>query len=397
MSKMKVLIAGGGIGGLATALSLLRRGFAVEVYEQSGEMREIGAGIQISPNGNRALDHLGVFDALRELSCDADGKEIRLWNTGKAWTLFDLGAEAMRRYGYPYMTVHRPDLLRVLGDAVRAIDPDAIRLNARACGMSQTDRKVMLSLADGRAVEGDLLVGADGVHSLIRPALHGHDEVEFRGMVAWRAQIPMPDLPARLVRNKAINWIGPGGHLVHYPIQGGRVMNFVGTLEGASWSGAPWTRPGTRDECHAAFTGWHDDVHLMIDRAPALSQWALCGRPLLPRWTVGRATLLGDACHVTLPFLGQGAVSSIEDAIVLGRCLQRDADPCAALQRYEAVRKPHTYRMVRGSAENTARFHNPALATVETAQPFIDREWQAKAISDRYDWLFNYDAEHVEI
>jgi salicylate hydroxylase len=397
MNPLKVLIAGGGIGGLAAAIALLRRGFDVEVYEQAGELREFGAGIQISPNGNRALHALGVFEALQKLSCDADAKEIRLWNTGKTWKLFDLGAEAVRKYGFPYMTVFRPDLLRVLGDEVKRLKPDAIHLGARGVGMTQSADGVTLELADGRRVHGDLLVGADGVHTKIRPALFGADATLFTGMVAWRALIPMDALPGRLRRSVAVNWVGPGGHLVHYPVQGGRIMNFVGTLEGNTWAGPPWSAPATREACAAAFAGWHEDIHTMLEHAPSVTRWALCGRRFLETWTAGRATLLGDACHPTLPFLAQGAVHTIEDAVVLARCLEKYPEVPAALRRYDEVRRPRAHRMVSGAAENTSRFHNSALANVDDAEAFMAREWQSAAISDRYDWLFTYDAENVAI
>ena len=393
----KALIAGGGIGGLAAAIALLQRGIDVEVFEQADELREFGAGIQISPTGNRALDALGVFQALQALSCNAAGKEIRLWNTGQTWTLFDLGDAAVRRYGYPYMTVFRPDLLRVLGDAVRRLKPDAVHLGARARTVTQDEQGVQLALADGRVVRGDLLVGADGVHSRVRPALFGSDEVLFSGMVAWRALIPMERLPERFTRSVALNWIGPGGHVVHYPVQGGRVMNFVGTLEGNTWPGPPYSAAATREQCLAAFAGWHEDIQTLIGQAPAVTRWALCGRRFLDTWTQGRATLMGDACHPTLPFLAQGAVHTLEDAVVLARCLERFDNVPEALTRYDAVRRPRAYQMMRGAADNTARFHNPALAQPDTAEAFVAREWQSKAISDRYDWLFTYDAERVAI
>lgn len=397
MRTLKVLIAGGGIGGLAAAIALLQRGFDVEVFEQAGELREIGAGIQISPNGNRALQSLGIFEALRQLSSDAEAKEIRLWSSGQTWPLFDLGPEAIRRYGMPYMTVFRPDLLRLLGEAVRRLKPDAIQLGSRGIGVTQTADGVILQLADGRSAHGDVLVGADGVHSRVRPALFGADEVQFTGMVAWRTLIPMETLPPHLRRNVAVNWIGPGGHVVHYPVQGGKMMNFVGTLEGNTWVAPPWSAPSTRYACSAAFAGWHEDIHTMLAQGPSVTKWALCGRRNLEHWTLGRATLLGDACHPTLPFLAQGAVHTLEDAIVLARCLAQDADVPGALRRYDAVRRPRTYRMMAGAAENTARFHNPALLTAAGAEAFIAREWQSKSISDRYDWLFDYDAERVEI
>ncbi len=393
MRTPKVLIAGGGIGGLATALTLLQHGFEVAVYEQSSELREVGAGIQISPNGNRVLDHLGVLAKLQSLSSPTQGKEIRLWNTGQMWKLFDLGQAAIDKYGFPYMTVFRPHLLQVLADAVNAIDPQAIHLNARCQRVTQTDDSVTLHLEDGSAATGDVLIGADGLHSKIRSALFGVQAPDFSGMVAWRALIPMHTLPPHMARPIATNWVGPGGHVVHYPVNGGEVMNFVGILEGNTWPSAPWSTPGTVQACHDAFQGWHEDVHAMISHAPAFSKWALCGKPALPRWSQGRVTLLGDACHPTLPFLAQGAVFTLEDAIVLQRCLRHHShDVVHALQRYESARLERAYRMVQGARDNTTRFHNPALAHAQQAQDFIEREWQQTAIGNRYDWLFTYDA-----
>ncbi len=397
MAQRKVLIAGGGIGGLSAAIALLQRGFDVEVFEQAPELREFGAGIQISPNGNRALHSLGVFEALHELANPSDSKEIRLWNTGKTWKLFDLGNTVIERYGFPYMTVFRPDLLRVLGDEVRRLKRDAVHLNARCVGVRQTADRAELELADGRTFKGDVLVGADGVHSRIRAALFGPDDTLFSGMIAWRALIPMQALPDHFKRSVAVNWVGPGGHVVHYPIQSGKLMNFVGTLEGCTWEGPPWSTSTTADEALRAFAGWHDDVRTMLSHAPAVTKWALCGRPFLDNWVNGRATLLGDACHATLPFLAQGAVHSIEDGVVLARCLKAYDDVPQALARFDELRRPRTYRMVRGAADNTSRFHNPALASVESAEAFISREWQSAAVSERYDWLFEYDVEAVEV
>jgi salicylate hydroxylase len=397
-SNLKVLIAGGGIGGLAAAIALLQRGFDVEIHEQGSELREVGAGIQISPNGNRALNTLGVFDPLRKLSVDASGKEIRLWNSGKTWTLFDLGDAAIRKYGFPYMTVFRPDLLRMLGERVRELKPDALHLNSRAVDVRQDASGVTLLLDNGGSARGNVLVGADGVHTNIRKALFGPDELQYSGMAVWRALVPMHELPAHLARPVAVNWVGPGGHIVHYPVQEGKLLNFVGALEGQPWSGPPWNVPSAREECLAAFAGWHDDILTMIRHAPPFLKWALCLRPFLDTWSNGRATLLGDACHPTTPFLAQGAVASIEDGIVLARCLEKyAADVPHALRRYDEVRRPHAYRMVRGASDNTYRFHNPALASPDTAEAFVSREWQSAAISDRYDWLFTYQADQVEI
>jgi salicylate hydroxylase len=390
--KPHVLIAGGGIGGLAAALALLTRGFDVDVYEQAGEVREVGAGLQISANGNRVLDALGVHEPLRALACEAVGKEVRLWSTGQTWKLFDLGAVSVERYGFPYYTVYRPDLLAVLADGVRREKPDAMHLGAKCIGFEQTARGVTLRFEGGEA-RGDVLIGADGVHSRIRQALFGAHAPQFTGLVAWRGTIPMARLPERMRRMVGTNWIGPGRHIVHYPVHRGELMNFVGVVERGDWQVESWTAGGTHEECHADFTGWHDDIHLMIENIATPFKWALMGRAPMEKWSIGRASLLGDACHPTLPFLAQGAVMALEDALVLARALEACGDDIeAGLHRYETARKARTAKIVMGSAENTRRFHNPALAEPAGAQAYVDREWAEEQVKQRYEWLFTYDA-----
>lgn len=394
---MKAIIAGGGIGGLCAAIGLLQQGIDVEIYEQADEYREVGAGIQISPNGNRALHSLGVFSALQQLSANADEKEIRLWNTGRTWKLFSDSDEVVRKYGFPYLTVFRPDLLRVLAERVEELKPGALHLNSRCASVAQTVEHANLYLEDGRTIQGDLLIGADGVHSRVRRALFGHDDVIFTGMVVWRALIPMNILPPHMARKVAVNWVAPGGHLVHYPVQGGTRMNFVATREGQEWTAAGWNEPSTPAECAKAFAGWHDDIQAMIEAAPSMHKWALCLRDFLDHWSVGRCTLLGDACHPTTPFLAQGAVMTIEDAVVLGRCVKMGNDIPTALRRYEELRLARAYDMVRRATENGKRIHAPELATPESAEAFGATQWSADAIDDRYEWLYGYKAEEVEV
>ena len=395
---MKVIIAGGGIGGMSAALALLRRGIDVEVYEQASVLKEVGAGIQISPNGCRALDSLGVFQALKALSCDPVRKEFRLWNTGKAWPLFDLGKNAIEKYGYPYLTVYRPDLLDTLINAVKALNPDAIHLGACAAGLEQDDVSATLVLADGRRIKGDVLMGADGWRSVIRNTLWGECNPAFSGMVTWRGLIPMEVLPGHMQAHVGSTWIGPGAHVVSYPLHRGEIMNFVATIENKIWTANAGSEAGTIEECLSDFAGWHEDVQTMIRLARSLLKWALMKREPIERWSLGRVSLLGDACHATLPFLAQGAVHSIEDGVVLARCLEQGLSmPAAALQRYETARIERTSRMVRGATSNTGRFHSPELATEASAELYLQREWGAEPIADRYDWLYAYDAENVAI
>src|SRR5438874_10246754 len=192
---MRVLIAGGGIGGLTAALALVKHGIDVDVYEQAAELKEVGAGVQLAANGTRVLQALGVGDELKALSCEAQGKEIRHWQTGETWKLFDLGPVSIERYGAPYFTVYRPDLLDVLSRALRRAKPDALHLGARCRAFVQDDDSVTLELEGGATVRGDALIGADGVHSRIRQALFGSDRPEFTGVIAWRGIVPLARLP----------------------------------------------------------------------------------------------------------------------------------------------------------------------------------------------------------
>jgi salicylate hydroxylase len=395
---MRVLIAGGGIGGLAAGLALARMGCEVAVYEQAPELKEVGAGIQLAANGTHVLYALGVGDELKSLSCETEGKEIRVWNTGETWKLFDLGKVSIERYGYPYFTVYRPDLLAVLERAVRREKRAAIHLGAKCVGLREDKDGVELRLENGEAVKGDALIGADGVHSRVRQALFGADKAQFTGIIAWRGIVPMASLPRHMVRAVGTNWVGPGGHVVHYPLRSGAVMNFVGALERSDWQVESWSARGTNEELARDFAGWHVDVHALIRNIPLPFKWALMVRPPMERWTVGRVSLLGDACHSMVPFLAQGANMALEDGYILARALtEAGGDVPARLLRYENARRERTRRAVEGSANNIGRFHNKQLADPATAREYVDREWAGQPVAERYEWLFRYDVTKVEI
>ena len=394
---MKLLVAGAGIGGLTAALAALRMGLDVEVYEQAAELKEVGAGLQLSANGTRIFYALGVGDELKALSCEATGKEIRLWNTGDTWKLFDLGTVSVERYGFPYFTVYRPDLLGVLRSAIRRIKPDAIRLSSKCVGFDQDGSGVRLRLENGEAT-GDVLIGADGVHSSIRQALFGADRPQFTGVIVWRGIVPMERLPRHMARMVGSNWVGPGGHVVHYPLRAGALMNFVGALDRSDWQVESWSARGTTEELAEDFRGWHDDVQALIRNIPVPHKWALMLRAPMERWTVGRVSLLGDTCHSMAPALAQGAVMAIEDGYILARALSELAGEVPArLQRYEQARRERTRRAVEGSAANIRRFHSPMLADPAKAREYVDREWAGQNIAERYEWLFRYDATKVPI
>jgi salicylate hydroxylase len=390
---VKVLIAGGGIGGLCAALALLKAGIDCEVFEQAPELKEIGAGLQLSPNGNRVLFALGLEQGVRRWGVQTRDKEIRLWSTGQTWSQFDPRAgSAEQRYGFPMYLMHRGDLHAMLVTAVRRESPDAIRVASRCIGFDQGSSGVRLRLEDGREAIGDVLIGADGLHSRIREGLFGKAEAKFTGVVAWRGMVPVERLPEPLRRPLSSQWIGPKGHATCYPVRRGELLNFVGEVERDDWRVESWIEPGTHAECLADYPGWHADLRRIIQSTVALYKWAIFLRDPLPKWSVDRVSLLGDACHPTVPFLGQGANMAIEDALVLAACLSRIDDPVAALARYENARRERTSAIVRRSAELQHTLHNPALARPETASAFVDTHFGPEQVRERYDWIYRYDA-----
>jgi salicylate hydroxylase len=395
---MRILIAGAGIGGLMAALALAQKGFEVAVYEQAAQLGEVGAGVQMSANGSRLFYELGIGDELSAVACHPTGKEIRLWSSGQTWQLFDLGSESIDRYGYPYLMLHRADMHRVLADALNTLRPGCVHLSHKVKDIQQAGSRVTLHFEQGASAVGDVLIGADGVHSVVRRCLFGTDQPVFTGCMAWRGLIPAEQLSNHLQRPIGINWVGPGRHVVHYPVRRNELVNFVGIVERDDWQQESWNQRGTQAECAQDFVGWHSDVQEMIAHIETPYKWALMGRPPLPTWQQGRISLLGDACHPTLPFLAQGAMMALEDAIVLARCLERFADqPETALARYESVRLERTSKIVVGSTENAKRFHNPLLRDAAGAQSYVSNEWTPEKINARYTWLFEYNAATVAI
>lgn len=393
-----VIMAGAGIAGLVAAMALIDRGFRVQVLEQARTLGPVGAGIQLSANATRVLYQLGLGAALEAVTIKPGGKCIRLWSTGQQWQLFDLGAESIATYGYPYMMLYRPDLHQVLIDGLAARDPAALVLSARVTDVAQDDSGVRVTLADGRVVEGDVLVGADGVHSVVRAKVIAEDQPRFSGCIAWRGVIPTGTLPASMQGPEGVNWVGPGGHIVHYPVHGGKLVSFTAIVEKQGWFKESWTETGSVEECHADFAGWHDDIHAFIRELHAPLRWAMMIRDPLTNWTKGRVTLMGDAAHPTLPFLAQGAAMGIEDGLILARALEANGDDFGAgLRAYQATRIERTTKIVLGSSANTQRFHNPELAHAEGAEAYIAREWEPGKVRSRYAWLFSYEPENVAL
>jgi salicylate hydroxylase len=398
MTIGKIVIVGGGIGGLSAALALLKRGLDVEVYEQSSQLKEVGAGIQIGSNGTRVLYALGVEQALAEVQVMAMARELRHWRTGEAWNWFELGESAARRFGAPHLMLHRGDLHAALTKAVKALKPDSIALSKTCVAVSQTAELAEVRFEDGSSSKAACVIGADGIHSVVRAILFGASKPEFTGCVAWRGLIPMRQLPDHLHRMVGTTWLGPRGFVLHYPVRRGELMNFVSVVERDDWQVESWVVAGTTNELANDFPGWHDDVQTLIGAIETPYKWALMVRAPMDRWSRGRVTLLGDACHPTLPFLGQGAVMAMEDAYIVAACIEKYLhDPAKAFARYEEIRRDRTANVVRKAQENRAMAFEPRLADEDAVAEVVALDWLNVRRRERLDWLYNYDVTSIPI
>ena len=383
---MRVVVAGAGVGGLALAVACRARGIEATLCERAGELGDAGAGVQLGPNAVKVLDGLGLAAALRAVAFRPDAVEVRDAADGRVLLRTPLGERAERRWGAPYLQLHRSDLQALLRGAALAAGAE-LRLGAP---VEAADVAGGLRLAGGDRVEGDVAVAADGLRSATAASLWGAESPRFTGQTAWRAVVDRSVVEAEVPPVAAV-WTGPGRHLVHYPVRSGREVNVVAVLEARSWREEAWAVPGDPAELRAAFAGWPAPVPQLLARVTTAWRWALFDRPPRPRWSRGRATLLGDAAHPMLPFLAQGAAMAIEDAQMLAHELAAagDADPVAALARYEAARRPRTARVQAASRRNARLFHlPPPLARI--AFGAAERFGGASEGMARLDWLYGW-------
>ncbi|MCO5998974.1 FAD-dependent monooxygenase [Actinoallomurus rhizosphaericola] len=351
--RVHVAIIGAGIGGLATAVALSKAGLHVEVFEQVRRFKRVGAGLQLAPNATAALHGLGLLTAVRATASRPTAWRSYDAHTGTVTREESLGDDIARRYGTPYLHIHRGDLHDVLADAARAVC--TVHRGRRLTGLTMAGEQVHLSFEDGGRAHADAVIGADGIHSTVRGVIFGGTRPRFSGMVAYRGLIPRERIDRLGVGPEAAKWWGEDRHLVHYWVSGGAELNYVAPIPATEWTEESWTAAGSIADLVAALDDFVPQVGWLVAQTGALMRSALYDRDPLLRWTADRVTLLGDAAHPMLPFMAQGSAMALEDAAVLSRCLQGVAadELPAALTRYERARIARTGAIQAGSRANT--------------------------------------------
>jgi len=390
-NALPVLVAGGGIGGLAAALALTRRGFKVEVLEQAPQLGEIGAGIQLGPNAFAAFDALGVGPQARARAVYTDEMVMHDAIDETLVGRIPTGEAFRRRFGNPYAVIHRADVHTSLLEGARASDRIRVHTGTTVQRFEQDDAGVTVHDSHGDTHRGIALIGADGVKSAVRRQLVG-DEARVSGHVVYRAVIDKKDFPADLQWNAASIWVGPNCHLVHYPLRGGEQYNVVVTFhsrEQEEWS----VREGSRAEVQSYFDGICAKARQLIDLPKDWKRWATADREPIGQWTFGRATLLGDAAHPTLQYLAQGACMALEDAVTLGEALRvHDDDIGRAFEHYQRSRIARTARIVLSAREMGRIFHAKGV------ERLVRNElWKGRSDARFYDameWLYGWTVEN---
>ncbi len=379
---MKVAIAGGGVGGLTAAIALSRHGIEVEVCEQAPALNVLGASLQLGPNALRLMDELGMLAELRRIGVRPDAVRFIRWQDGSLLLDMPMGAEMEEHFGAPQLDFYRPDLHRVLADA---LEPGVLRLGARVVAVEPLDDAVRLSLADGAQIEADVAIAADGIRSPIRQQLFGLEEPRFSGTVVYRGVAPRERVLARHPEHVNYYWLGPYRHGVSYWISGGELLAVNCAIQHADWSQESWTLEAPVDEVLPYFAGWDEALLERVRACELLLRGAVFVRQPLEHWSKGRVALLGDAAHAMEPFQAQGAAQAVEDAYVLAVCLAGGAhDPVGALSRYETIRRERAEELQASSAAAADVFYLPdgeqqqardaAYAELRATQPYGPRQ-----------------------
>ena len=383
---MKILIVGAGIGGLVSALCLNKKGYEVEIYEQSEVLSELGAGVQLSPNATRVLDYLELTDDLKPHIFEPRSFQFLNYKTEKIISKRELGLKIQDDFGFPNFDVHRADLQKVL---LNKVEEEGIKINTnmKVIDVGNEENKAYIKINEEK-IKADIVIGADGIHSVVREKLFEKKESSFTGNVAWRMLIPVDSLPRDLILPDTTVWLGPKKHFVSYHVSGGKNLNCVCLVEQDGWTNESWSERGNIEDLREVYNGWNQTIEtlLKIANPNTLYRWALHDRPPMKQWSKGRITLLGDAAHPMLPFLAQGAAMAIEDGAVLADCISSYEDNEKSLKNFEQIRKPRTSFVQLAARRNAKILHLSGLAA------FFRNIVMGYAGNKIFNKLYSYDA-----
>ena len=393
MARMKVLVVGGAIGGITCMLALRQRGVDAQLFEQAAAFGQVGAGIQVSSNAARILLKLGLGPALKKVATYPEARDYRGWDTGERLYYTQLGQKAEAHFGSPYYAAHRAELLDVL---LSELDEYGVRLGSRVEYVYQDDRGVSLTLADGTTAQGDILVGADGIHSTVRAQLLGKESPRYTGNVAWRGLVPAERVAQLNLGSVVGVWMGPNRSIVQYYVSAGRTFNWIGISRSPQPARESWLAEGKIEDALSEYVGWHSTIRTIIAATPKVLRQALYDREPLPDWQVGRIVLLGDAAHPMLPFYAQGGAQSIEDAYVLAGCIAEGQDrPLAALARFVKMRLPRTAWMQGLARREEELYQSNDAATIKARNERmrVSRTPETATFPPEQEQLYGYDAD----
>ncbi len=385
----ELLIAGGGIAGLAAAIGAARAGHQVCVLERQAVFSELGAGIQIGPNGRRALEELGAWQWLQHHVVHPRAIRIRRAASGTVLSELPLDEPFRRRFRTTYQVVHRADLLAALLAAAEQESAITLHTDRMVMDWHQQQGRVVVSLQDGEERGADALIGADGIFSRVRARLLGEQPPRPNGHVLYRALVPRDEVPSTVDMQTVQLWLHPGGHVVHYPVKGGQAFNIIAAINQKMPSiDEAWGRKTDASALHRVFSNVCDELHTVLEVPRQWMCWAGVDRPPAPRWSRGNVTLIGDAAHPMLPYLASGAVMALEDAVVLMRHLAMHAEPAQAFAAYERERRPRTTRVVRAARRMGHIYHAPAPLAL--ARDAVLRASTPARDLQRMAWLYDW-------
>jgi salicylate hydroxylase len=393
----RVVIIGGGIGGLTAAHALSRTGIEVAVYEAAAELKEIGAGVALHANAMKVLRTIGLEDGVREIAGRSQWAATRNWRTGRVITRTSRQQQAAS-FGIEGATAHRADLLDVLAGALPA---GIVTLNKRCTSATSDGDTAVARFTDGSEIEADVIIGADGIHSAVRTSLFGPDDPRFTGKICYRSVVPAQAVRGARPDTDNAQWLGPHGTIVLYPLRGEELINIVAHYDDDGYRHESWIAECDRAEVLERYAGWHESLLRLFAAAGTWYKWALYDRDPIPQWTRGRITLLGDAAHPMLPYLGQGACQAIEDGAVLATALSAEAaDPAAGLARYERTRRPRASRVVLTARERGLSNHLTSSWAAWRRDLLI--AWRRRVNSRDPEgrggaWLSDYDASSPDV